>query len=146
MQYSVMVDDQVICVDGLCLHVDWTNTAQLDEAIWAIQFNGNQGEIEFRDGTANEAFVDQGRFSHLIDAFDQERARLAQAEQDEIEAVNAARTYRDDRAQAYPSTADQLDMQYWDQVNGTHHWRDAITSVKTTFPKPTPIQKLIPKP
>jgi len=139
-----MVDDQVICVDGLCLHVDWDKTIQLDETIWAIQFNGNQGEIEFRDGSVNEAFVDQGRFSHLIEAFDQERARLAQAEQDEIEAVNGARTYRDDRAQAYPSTVDQLDMQYWDQINGTHHWRDAINQVKATFPKPTP--KLIPKP
>ena len=141
MKFSVMVDDQVICVDGVCLHVDWGNTVQLDAKIWAIQFNGNQGEIEFRDGTANEAFVDQGRFSHLIDAYEQERKRLAQAEQDEIEAVNAARTYRDDRAQAYPSTTDQLDMQYWDEINGTHHWRDTINQVKATFPKPSSIPK-----
>jgi hypothetical protein len=31
---------------------------------------------------------------------------------------------------------DQLDMQYWDQVNGTTIWADHISAVKAAHPKP----------
>jgi len=44
--------------------------------------------------------------------------------------------YSRDRAIAYPSLADQADMQYWDSVNGTTTWVDAIAAVKAEFPKP----------
>jgi len=40
------------------------------------------------------------------------------------------------RQAAYPSTGDQLDMQYWDAVNGTTTWKDAIAKVKSDNPKP----------
>ena len=40
------------------------------------------------------------------------------------------------RQAAYPSTGDQLDMQYWDSVNGTTTWKDAIAKVKSDNPKP----------
>ena len=30
------------------------------------------------------------------------------------------------RAAAYPSLEEQMDMQYWDSVNGTTTWKDAI--------------------
>tara|TARA_R110000850_G_scaffold76355_1_gene165778 strand:- start:28 stop:282 length:255 start_codon:yes stop_codon:yes gene_type:complete len=43
--------------------------------------------------------------------------------------------YQRDREVAYPAMADQLDMQYWDQVNGTTTWKDAIAKVKTDNPK-----------
>ena len=36
----------------------------------------------------------------------------------------------------YPSVQDQLDMQYWDSVNGTTTWATAIAKVKTDNPKP----------
>jgi hypothetical protein len=36
---------------------------------------------------------------------------------------------------AYPSIADQLDMLYWDKVNGTENWLNSIESVKNRFPK-----------
>jgi len=39
------------------------------------------------------------------------------------------------RAAAYPSMAEQLDMQYWDNVNGTTTWADAIQAVKDEYPK-----------
>ena len=35
----------------------------------------------------------------------------------------------------YPSIEDQLDMQYWDSVNGTTTWKDAIEKVKNDNPK-----------
>ena len=41
------------------------------------------------------------------------------------------------RQEAYGSIADQLDMQYWDNVNGTTTWKDHIAQVKTDNPKPS---------
>ena len=44
--------------------------------------------------------------------------------------------YKDDRRRAYASIQDQLDMQYWDNVNGTTTWKDHIAQVKADNPKP----------
>ena len=44
--------------------------------------------------------------------------------------------YIEERTVKYPSIQEQLDMQYWDSVNGTTTWRDAIAKVKTDNPKP----------
>ena len=49
----------------------------------------------------------------------------------------AAVKYKKDRAVAYPSIQEQLDLQYWDQVNGTTKWKEAIAKVKADNPKPT---------
>ena len=43
--------------------------------------------------------------------------------------------YQYDRASAYPSIQEQLDMLYWDSVNGTTTWADAIAQVKADYPK-----------
>tara|TARA_Y100000996_G_scaffold268831_1_gene211642 strand:+ start:1056 stop:1358 length:303 start_codon:yes stop_codon:yes gene_type:complete len=40
------------------------------------------------------------------------------------------------RQEAYGSIANQLDMQYWDQVNSTTVWKDHIAKVKSDNPKP----------
>lgn len=39
------------------------------------------------------------------------------------------------RSQEYPSREDQLDMMYWDKVNGTTVWEDTIQAVKDKYPK-----------
>ena len=44
--------------------------------------------------------------------------------------------YIDARQSAYASIGDQLDQQYWDAVNGTTTWKDAIAKVKSDNPKP----------
>jgi hypothetical protein len=44
--------------------------------------------------------------------------------------------YQRDRADAYPSIQDQLDMQYHDAVDGTTTWKDAVAKVKSDNPKP----------
>ena len=48
----------------------------------------------------------------------------------------AAVKYKKDRADAYPSLQEQFDLQYWDKVNGTTTWVDAIAKVKSDNPKP----------
>ena len=53
----------------------------------------------------------------------------------EVQAEYDAKQYQRDRATAYPSIQEQLDMQYWDKVNGTTTWEDAIAKVKLDNPK-----------
>jgi len=53
-----------------------------------------------------------------------------------LETEQAANVYKKLRATEYPSIQDQLDMQYWDSVNGTTTWATAIAKVKTDNPKP----------
>ena len=53
----------------------------------------------------------------------------------EVQAEYDANQYQRDRATAYPTIQEQLDMQYWDKVNGTTNWEDAIAKVKTDNPK-----------
>jgi len=44
-------------------------------------------------------------------------------------------TYVEKRIGSYGSIGDQLDMQYWDSVNGTTIWKDHVASIKNKFPK-----------
>lgn len=52
----------------------------------------------------------------------------------ELQAEYDAKQYQRDRV--YPSIGEQLDMQYWDSVNGTTTWNDAVAKVKADNPKP----------
>ena len=47
-----------------------------------------------------------------------------------------SKKYQRDRETSYPSIQEQLDMQYWDAVNGTKKWQEAVAKVKTDNPKP----------
>jgi|3_EtaG_2_1085321.scaffolds.fasta_scaffold168356_2 hypothetical protein len=58
---------------------------------------------------------------------------------DEIESLNSyqsSRKYRSDRKDAYHTIEEQLDLLYWDQVNGTTNWKDHVAKVKADHPKP----------
>ena len=41
------------------------------------------------------------------------------------------------RQEAYGSVQDQLDMMYWDKVNGTELWKEHVDKVKADNPKPS---------
>jgi hypothetical protein len=53
----------------------------------------------------------------------------------ELQAEYEANQYQRDRAKSYPTIQEQLDMQYWDKINGTNNWQDAINTVKAKYPK-----------
>ena len=78
---------------------------------------------------------------HLINgekvAFTAEEETARDAEEAEVATYKAANAYKEKRLSAYPSLATQLDMQYWDQVNGTTKWKEAIAKVKSDNPKPS---------
>ena len=59
-----------------------------------------------------------------------------EAKMTELQAEYDANEYQRERATAYPSIQEQLDMQYWDKVNGTTNWEDAIAKVKLDIAKP----------
>jgi hypothetical protein len=56
--------------------------------------------------------------------------------EEEVNAKIAELQVIEDRKIAYGSVQDQLDMQYWDGVNGTTTWADHIAQVKSDNPKP----------
>jgi hypothetical protein len=57
------------------------------------------------------------------------------AEISRLQAEHEAKQYQRDRAKEYPSVEEQMDMQYWDSINGTTTWQDAINAVKAKYPK-----------
>jgi hypothetical protein len=57
------------------------------------------------------------------------------AKQQELIAEYNSKQYQRDRAKAYPSIQEQLDLQYWDKINGTDTWEQAINAVKAQYPK-----------
>ena len=44
--------------------------------------------------------------------------------------------YRERRKAKFAAVEDQLDMQYWDAVNGTTTWKAHVAKVKADNPKP----------
>ena len=76
-------------------------------------------------------------FENIIWISDAPNKSDFQAQYDaEEQAYNNAQ-YQRDRAPSYPSIQEQLDMQYWDAVNGTKKWQEAPAKVKTDHPKPS---------
>ena len=58
-----------------------------------------------------------------------------EAAHNEWQAEHDAQEYARSRATAYAPIGDQLDMQYWDNVNGTTTWADHVAEIKARFPK-----------
>ena len=52
------------------------------------------------------------------------------------EKLNAIAVVQETRKALYPSFEEQLDMQYWDNINGTTTWKDKIAEIKTANPLP----------
>ena len=88
-------------------------TAEI-EAAKPLYKQVNNERLEFTDADYDQAIVD-----------------LANSKFDQQE-----NGYKTARQEAYGSVQDQLDMQYWDGVNGTTLWADHIAQVKADNPKP----------
>jgi hypothetical protein len=57
------------------------------------------------------------------------------AKQQELITEYNSKQYQRDRAKEYPSIQEQLDLQYWDKINNTTKWEEAINAVKIKYPK-----------
>jgi hypothetical protein len=58
-----------------------------------------------------------------------------QAEITRLQNEYDSKAYSRDRATAYASLPDQLDMLFWDKMNGTEIWKNNIIKIKEKFPK-----------
>tara|TARA_R100001015_G_C4565037_1_gene124162 strand:- start:109 stop:405 length:297 start_codon:yes stop_codon:yes gene_type:complete len=83
--------------------------------------------VSIDDGTG--AF-DANNNSIILDQSKIDEARAT------LNAEYATLEYSRKRVEQYASVEDQLDMQYWDSVNGTTIWKDHIAKVKSDNPKP----------
>jgi hypothetical protein len=84
-----------------------------------------------RDGDGIFKQVNNERLPISDDDFEQMVVDCANGKFD-----NQENGYKQARSEAYGSVQDQLDMQYWDGVNGTTLWADHIAQVKADNPKP----------
>ena len=57
------------------------------------------------------------------------------AKQQELITEYNSKQYQRNRAKEYPSIQEQLDLQYWDKINNTNNWEEAINAVKQKYPK-----------
>jgi predicted RNA binding protein with dsRBD fold (UPF0201 family) len=64
-----------------------------------------------------------------------------QAELIRLQDLYDSNQYQRQRSNEYPSLQEQLDMQYWDLINGTTTWQDKINEIKTKYPKPINSEK-----
>ena len=89
---------------------------------------------------ANEYSLDQSVPPHKIVEWSSEN-KDSQPTDDELNSAYTAwknaNEYKQNRVNTYPSWQEQMDMQYWDAVNGTSTWKDAIAKVKSDNPKPS---------
>ena len=89
---------------------------------------------------ANRYRLDQNIVPHKIIEWDSANSD-SQPTDDELNSAYTAwknaNEYKENRVNTYPSWQEQLDMQYWDSVNGTTTWKDAIAKVKSDNPKPS---------
>jgi len=72
MNVCVITDDKMIQIDGEALNFDFT----IDANIHAIEWNGSTGNVQFKDGTANEELTAITAYQSLIDAHATETARI----------------------------------------------------------------------
>ena len=86
---------------------------------------------EIEDAKPMYAQVNNERREFTDSEYDQAIVDLANSKFDQQE-----NGYKTARQEAYGSIQDQLDMQYWDSVNGTTTWNDFIAQVKADNPKP----------
>jgi hypothetical protein len=88
---------------------------------------------------SNKQWILKGNSYNELDWFD-DSVKPTQAELDGLweatETTKNNNAYKNQREREYPSIQEQLDMQYWDAINSTTTWQDAIQAVKNKYPKP----------
>ena len=131
MNVCIVKEDKVVMVDGEGMNFDF----DLPSNVWAIQWNGTTGEIEFNDGSPNEDITDFSAYQSLVDGHATEKQRLADVATQEATDAEAALTYADRRKAKYDAL-NQFEMQFDDATNSTTTWVDAINAIKAEFPKP----------
>ena len=97
---------------------------------YAKIINDNTKECEVGVGTNTEFYRSIG-----MEEMDVEQAYTGNWYLEGYAPEKPAETYVEKRLAEYPPISDQLDMIYWDKINGTSVWQDKITEIKEKYPK-----------
>jgi len=127
---SLVVPENKIYVDGEPIGVD---DLGLDASVWAIQWDGSKGDIEYNDGTPSEAITEFDEAGWIKKHKEAKDAAEAKFIADEKKAADAM-TYKDKRKIEYDNL-EQFELMYDDKINETTTWVDAIQAIKKSFPK-----------
>lgn len=139
---TIIKDDSFVKVDGFGLEP--IDCSSLASNIHAIQFDGTNGEIEYNDGTNNEAITSISAYSAITDLWTSAKSTYDTALSDAATAqTNLEATYgwkrQYDETTSYANLGDQLDQLYVDMLAGkldaTGTWAIAIKAVKDAHPK-----------
>jgi len=87
----------------------------------------------------NEAYTADGASAYELDR-DRRNVKYSGNPSRLYDPTDAIYDYKEARTKGplgYKSLGEQLDMQYWDNTNGTTTWGDHIQAVKTAYPKPS---------
>ena len=131
MKISIIVSDQIVCVDDVCIKCTLPNVEDLK----AVQFDGDQGEAEWV-GKENsfvgfdfvQPFVDAHKFA--VDAYELDQ----KTKKEEWEKVKNQYDYK--RKDSYPPITDYLDgIVKGDQAQIDKYIADCL-AVKAMYPKP----------
>jgi hypothetical protein len=92
MRLTIIRDDNAVYIDGLCVIVDCSS---LSEDIHAVQWNGQNGWVEFKDNSegnkpANEAISTLEAFSTLVASAETRIAELKAQLEIELSVMSAA--------------------------------------------------------
>lgn len=79
--------------------------------------------------------MDGDNIEWLSEDIDQPSEEDIIRKQAEMQYEYEIKEYQQQRKVAYPSRDEQLDMMYWDKINDTTTWQDAINEIKELFPK-----------
>jgi len=96
MIVCVVNEDDVVVVDGEALKFDFT----LADNIWAIQWNGTSGHIEYQDiNIPNEEITDFSDYQYLIDGHAAEKQRIVDERVQAQEQAQAMREQAQEQVQ-----------------------------------------------
>lgn len=98
--------------------------------------NANEVVAKIKDENGDLYNVGLGKES--INLSEQELIEIAKKTFLEIKYIESnpfPPDYKVLRAKEYPPIEEQLDLIYWDKINGTNNWEKAILAVKEKYPK-----------
>jgi hypothetical protein len=114
--------------------------ASLSSKVKQYCANNGVAEVDFMkdvllqdDSNGQGPYIKEWNISSVTQPTD-EQLNAVDSAADLSERQNAVRSTR---RTAYGDLGSQLDMQYWDNVNGTTTWKDHVAAVKTANPIPT---------
>ena len=112
--------------------------ASLSTQVTKYASNNGVASVDFtKDVTLQDDSNGQGPYIKTWNlAIAQPSADDLSAVDSDADAIEALAAVQSTRRTAYGSVADQLDMQYHDDVDGTTTWKDHVAKVKSDNPKP----------